>query len=70
MITVLTRIFKFYRNGFANMTWGRTLWFIIFIKLAIMFLILRIFFFQPTLQGNDKECANSVSKHLKQMHDE
>jgi hypothetical protein len=35
-----------------------------------MFLILRIFFFQPTLQGNDEECANNVSKHLKQMHDE
>ena len=33
------------------MTWGRTLWCIILIKLFIMFAVLRLFFFKPALAG-------------------
>ncbi len=39
------RIFRFYYDGFRSMTVGRTLWLLIIIKLIIMFVILRIFFF-------------------------
>jgi len=39
------RIFRFYLEGFKSMEWGRQLWVIILIKLFIMFVILRIFFF-------------------------
>lgn len=50
-----TRIFHFYLEGFRSMTWGRTLWLIILIKLFVMFGILRIFFFQPVLAGKSTE---------------
>ena len=39
------RIFRFYVEGFRSMTWGRTLWILILIKLFVMFVILKIFFF-------------------------
>ena len=39
--TLLVRIWTFYRDGFREMTLGRTLWAIILIKLFIMFFILK-----------------------------
>lgn len=48
------------------MTWGRTLWLIIFIKLAIMFLVLKLFFF-PDFLGNyssDEQKSEYVSGEL------
>ena len=57
----------FYYEGFRSMTIGRTLWAIILIKLAIMFLILKIFFFPATLRGmNDQEKADFVTRELTQ----
>jgi len=54
-ISILTRIFRFYYDGFRNMSgWGRRVWIIILIKLFIMFAILKIFFFQDFLQKNYK----------------
>ena len=52
MSNLLQRIFRFYYDGFRSMTVGRTLWIMIVIKLTIMFLILRIFFFQNFLKTN------------------
>lgn len=51
--TLLTRIWTFYRDGFREMTLGRTLWAIILIKLFIMFFILKLFFFPSFLKGKD-----------------
>ena len=48
------RIWHFYIEGFRYMTWGRTLWIIILLKLFIMFAILRVFFFQPALAGKSE----------------
>lgn len=42
---------RFYVEGFRSMTIGRTLWLIVLIKLFIMFVILRIFFFKPAMSG-------------------
>lgn len=50
----IVSIFEFYRDGFRNMTWGRTLWVIILLKLFVMFVILRIFFFTPYLKGKSE----------------
>lgn len=36
-------VFRFYNEGFRNMTWGRQLWLLILIKLFILFVVLRIF---------------------------
>jgi hypothetical protein len=61
------RIFRFYYDGFRSMTWGRKLWIIIFIKLIIMFGILRIFFFQDYLGSrfnSDREKSNYVIEEL------
>lgn len=47
------------------MTLGRTLWIIILIKLTIMFLVLKIFFFPSTLAGKtDEQKADYVSRQL------
>lgn len=37
----IKNIFYFYRDGFKNMTVGKTLWKIIFIKLVIILLFLK-----------------------------
>ena len=41
----LYRAFDLYYDGFRNMKLGKTLWFIIGIKLFIIFIILKLFFF-------------------------
>lgn len=53
-MTAIQAVWGFYRDGFRQMTWGRTLWCIILIKLFILFVILRVFFFKPALQGLDE----------------
>lgn len=64
-MSTLNGIYTFYRDGFRHMTpLGRTLWIIIAIKLLIIFAILRIFFFQPTLQGSDEEKSQQVRQQL------
>ena len=62
---IFKKIFRFYIEGFRNMTWGRTLWLIIILKLFVFFVVLRIFFFQPYYKGlNDKEKAEMVGRKL------
>lgn len=51
----IIRIFCFYRDGFREMTIGRTLWVIILIKLFVMFFILKLFFFPSFLSGKSEE---------------
>ena len=61
------KIWRFYMEGFRNMTVGKTLWAIILIKLFIMFFILRLFFFPNILQqkyDTDEERANQVIENL------
>lgn len=58
-------VFRFYNEGFRNMTWGRQLWLLILIKLFILFVVLRIFFFQPYYGGmNDEQRESSVATEL------
>ena len=67
MSNLLQRIFRFYYDGFRSMTVGRTLWIMIVIKLTIMFLILRIFFFPNFLKTNfetDEERSQYVLQEL------
>ena len=40
---LLSQIFHLYYDGFRTMTLGKTLWTIILIKLAIIFLVLKLF---------------------------
>ncbi len=57
-------ICKFYRDGFQRMTLGRTLWCIILLKLVIIFVVLRVFFMTPYLQGTDEQKSRAVAEEL------
>ena len=46
----LYRVFDLYYDGFRNMKLGRTLWTIILIKLFIIFVVLKLFFFPNFLK--------------------
>ncbi len=48
--SAMNRLFRFYYDGFRSMSWwGRRVWVIILIKLFVIFLILKLFFFQDFL---------------------
>lgn len=55
MKKTIISIYNFYRDGFKNMTWGKQLWLLIFLKAIILFLILRVFFFKPVMSGKTDE---------------
>ena len=60
-------VFYFYYDGFRSMTVGKKLWLIIFIKLFIMFVILKLFFFPNFLNTHfetDEERGNHVIERL------
>ncbi|MGI6223359.1 MAG: DUF4492 domain-containing protein [Prevotella sp.] len=48
----LYKIWDLYYDGFRHMTLGKTLWMVILIKLFIIFVILKIFFFPDTIKQN------------------
>lgn len=66
--TIIYKIFNFYLEGFQNMSkTSKQLWFIILIKLFIMFAVLRLFFFPNLLKSdfkNDKERGEHVIEQL------
>ncbi|MGM9705248.1 MAG: DUF4492 domain-containing protein [Prevotella sp.] len=66
MIQIIRKIYHFYCEGFANMRLGRTLWAVIAIKLFIIFVILKLFFFPNFIRQNTTEgCeADYVSTQL------
>ncbi|HET7732784.1 MAG TPA: DUF4492 domain-containing protein [Paludibacter sp.] len=64
---IFPRLYSFYRDGFRNMTVGKTLWIIVLIKLFIMFAVLRLFFFPNYLNSNfdnDQSKADHVRQEL------
>ena len=64
---MVKKVFKFYYEGFRNMTWGRRLWGIVLLKLFIMFAILKIFFFPDVLKRDfttDEERSEHVLEQL------
>ena len=59
------RAFDLYYEGFRNMTLGKTLWAIILIKLFIIFVVLKIFFFPNFLKAHaEGDEASYVAKQL------
>jgi len=66
---LIQKTFFFYYDGFANMTVGKKLWIIIFIKLLIIFAVLKLFFFPDFLQtkfSDDTQRSNYVIDQLTQ----
>jgi hypothetical protein len=66
MKKILYRVFELYYDGFRNMKLGRTLWLVILIKLFIIFVILKLFFFPDFIGQNSApgEEADFVSGQL------
>lgn len=64
----IREIFRFYYDGFRTMSWwGRRVWLIIIIKLLILFLVLKIFFFPDFLKTNfssDEERSDYILEQL------
>ena len=50
----LYKVYDLYYDGFRSMRLGRTLWVIILIKLVIIFVVLKLFFFPDFLKQNAK----------------
>ncbi|MCI1648604.1 MAG: DUF4492 domain-containing protein [Bacteroides sp.] len=62
MKSAISTVWRFYIDGFRNMTLGRTLWLIIIVKLFVMFFVLRLFFFPKFL--NSPEIGQDKGKYV------
>lgn len=65
----MKKILRFYIDGFKGMTLGRILWTIILIKLFVLFVVLKLFFFPDMLKKNyhtDKERSAHVIENFTQ----
>lgn len=61
------KIWRFYADGFRQMTVGKKLWILILIKLFILFFIFKLFFFPDILKrdyDSDEERAAAVRSTL------
>ena len=64
------RVYDLYYDGFRNMRLGRTLWAIILIKLFVIFVILKLFFFpnfikQHAEKGEEAEFVATKTLNFK-----
>ena len=61
-------LFRFYYDGFRNLSsWGRKVWIIILIKLFIIFIVLKLFFFPDIMRKGfrtDTERSNYMRDQL------
>jgi len=61
----LYKVYHLYYDGFRSMKLGRTLWAIILIKLFVIFVVLKLFFFPNFLKQHAKgHEAEYVAKEL------
>ena len=64
------KVFDLYYDGFRSMTVGKTLWIVIAVKLFIIFVVLKVFFFPNFLSSHAEEgqeadfVANELSERL------
>lgn len=61
---MIKRIINFYKEGFANMKLGKTLWIVVLVKLAVIFLVIKMFFMpdilnELTSKGNEADYVST-----------
>ena len=62
-------VFRFYRDAFRGMTWGKPLVWLILLKFFILFAVLRVFFFKPEMAGmSDAQKSEQVGERLTEPH--
>jgi len=49
------RFYDLYRDGFRHMRLGKTLWLIVLVKLFVIFVVLKLFFFPNFIGQHAKE---------------
>lgn len=67
VMDVIRLIYKMYAEGFRKMTVGKTLWKIVFIKLFVILIVLKLFTHNKTFQSEyktDTEKSEFVSSAL------
>ena len=60
-------VFEFYKQGFSAMRLGKTLWGVIFVKLFVIFVLLKIFVFDENLNSTfakDADKSDFVLRNL------
>lgn len=63
----IARVWRFYRDGFRQMTVGRYLWALILVKLVVLFLVFRLFLLPDRLSRDyrsDDERSRAVRHDL------
>ncbi|MBD5188892.1 MAG: DUF4492 domain-containing protein [Bacteroidales bacterium] len=63
-MNTLKKIWIFYRDGFREMTVGKTLWMIILLKLFIFFVVIKLLFF-PNLLSRDYDTDSARADHVR-----
>ena len=63
-------IYDLYYDGFVNMRVGKTLWILIFMKLFILFVIIKWLFFPDVMQENFKTDKARSAYILQQLTQE
>ncbi|MCG8701255.1 MAG: DUF4492 domain-containing protein [Bacteroidales bacterium] len=67
-MNIAKKVFLFYYEGFKNMSLtSRKLWLIVLIKLFVMFVVLKLFFFNKSLKtiyNTDEERSDHVFREL------
>ncbi len=69
-MNTLTRLYRFYRDGFAAMRLGRSLWAVVIIKMIIIFGVVKLLFFSDTLSSRfktDNARQEYVSQQLSEL---
>lgn len=71
-MTFLKKAYRLYADGFKGMGWlGKRLWLILFIKLFIMFAVLKLFFFPNFLNSNyktDQEKSDHIINEITKIN--
>lgn len=68
LISPFVTIFRFYYDGFSSMSWwGKRVWIIIIIKLILIFIVLKIFFFPDFLHRKYKTEKQKSEYVLEQL---
>jgi len=66
-MNIAKRVFRFYYDGFKSMTWGKSVWIVILVKLFIFFVIMKLIFFPNFLKKNfdtDAERSSHVLENI------
>lgn len=64
---MIKKVYNFYIEGFKNMTWGKSLWLLILVKLFLIFFIMKFFFFSDSFKHKyktDEERGMHVLENL------